>query len=341
MLKTSIIVAAGVGILSVSFLTGTTTASAQQGTVKIGSFSSPKANTIRNGIIPLIRKIEADSGGALKFKEFWGGQLVRSPRKQYEAMMNGLQDASMILPSYTQKLFPDFSIFALPFMFRSANEASRATWKMYEKGLLRGLEKVHVVATFTNDNSGMHFQKKISRLSNIKGKKIRAAGPGEANAIKLMGGVPVSMSITQVAESLNRGVIQATLNGWSALQSFRITPLIKTHVDLPFGVRSFFVGITKTKFDSLPAKARQAIRKNSGFGASKTLGDLQGRTGDRIRAQAAKDTKRNVITPSEQQRKQIFARFKKLHEDWIANTKDGKKKYDALQAILVDLRKSS
>ena len=119
------------------------------------------------------------------------------------------------------------------------------------------------------------------------------------------------------------------------------TPLIKTHVDLPFGVRSFFVGITKTKFDSLPAKARQAIRKNGGFGATKFLGDLQGRTGDRIRTQAAKDTKRNVITPSEQQRKQIFARFKKLHEDWIANTKDGKKKYDALQAILVDLRKSS
>lgn len=337
----SVSLAVAGGLLGAAFALGGNQAQAQMAELKIGSHTPPKSSTLRLGVIPIIRQMEKDSGGTLKFKEFWGGQLTRSPRKQFEAMMNGLQDASPVLPSYTQKLFPDFSLFALPFVFRNADESSASAWKMHEKGLLRGLGRVKVVGIYTNDNSGMHFTKKITKLSAIKGKKIRAAGPGEAAVIKLMGGVPVSMSITQVAESLNRGVIQGTLNGWSALRSFRITPLVTTHVDLPFGVRSFFLGITKSKYDGLPAKARRAVDKNSGLKTSRFLGGVNRKVGDGIRAKAAKDDKRNLITPSAKQQKQIQARFQKLHDDWIANTPDGKKKYDTLQSILADIRKSS
>ena len=100
-----------------------------------------------------------------------------------------------------------------------------------------------------------------------------------------MAGIPVSTSTTQVAESLNRGVIQGTLNGWSALRSFRITPLIKTHVDVPLGVRSFFLGITKTVYDGLPAKAKAAIKADSGLSLAKEFGTLLNGDGIKFRAE--------------------------------------------------------
>ena len=110
--------------------------SAETVTLKIGSHTPGKSNHIRNGLIPWCRAVEKDSGGTLKFQEFWGGQLSRSPAKQYELLINGIQDATTVLPSYTQELFPDFSLFSLPYLFRNAAEGSVAMWRMYEKGLL-------------------------------------------------------------------------------------------------------------------------------------------------------------------------------------------------------------
>ena len=314
--------------------------SAQTATLKIGSHVPPKSVPVRLGYAPWIKAVEKDAEGTLKFQTFWGGQLSRSPRKQYELMMNGIQDASPVLPSYTQELFPDFSLFALPYLFRDGIEGSIAQWKLYETGLIGGLEKVYVAAVFNNGNSAMHFSKVIKSADDIKGLKIRTAGPEEAAMIKAMGAVPVAMGITQVAESLNRGVIQGSMNGWNANQTFRFTPLLKSHYEEPFGVRSFFLIITKKAYDRLPDKAKWAINKNSGLVMSRKMGEAFAGSNDELREKAIADPKRTVITISEAERKKRFATiFKPFHEEWIRKHPDGQKKYDALMKILADMRK--
>ncbi|OGA12719.1 MAG: hypothetical protein A3H32_15880 [Betaproteobacteria bacterium RIFCSPLOWO2_02_FULL_63_19] len=286
-----------------------------------------------------MRQVEKDSGGTLVFKEFWGGQLIRSPRKQFEGMMNGIQDASPILPSYTAKLFPDFSLFALPFLFRDAEEASYVGWKMYDAGLLRGLDKVYVATVYTNDNGGMHFREKLASVEAMRGLKVRAAGPGESAMIKAMGGIPVGMSITQIAQSLSSGVIQGTLAGWQALDAFKIMPLVRTHIDYPFGVRGFFIGITKKVYDVLPAKAKQALNKNSGLSLSRRLGRLNQEEGDQLRRRAREDPNRVVFTLTDEQIAVQAKKFHPFHDEWIAKTKDGAKKYQALRRFIAEYRK--
>ena len=314
---------------------------AQSAEIKVGTFASAKSFTVRDMYIPWIAKVEKESGGAVKFKQFWGGALIRSPRKQYEGLLNGIQDASPLLPSYTHKLFPDFSFNALPFLFRDGEEASSVGWKMYQAGHLRGLDKVFVAGIWTNDNGGMHFNKKLNAISEIKGLKMRAAGPAEAAVIKVMGGVPVGMSITQVAQSLHRGVIQGTFNGWSALKSFRITPLITTHMDAPFGVRGFFFAIKKEKFDGLPAKAKSAIRANSGLKPSRAWGRMNENRGQKFRKEAGGDAKRNVLSVPGAQQAAFAKKFQFLHDEWVKSRPDGAKKYKAVKQFITDYRKGS
>ena len=326
-------------ILGLIFTSGN--ALAETATIKIGSHTPPKSAHIGQGLIPWCRAVEKDAGGTLKFKEFWGGQLSRSPKKQYEIMINGIQDATPVLPSYTQELFPDFSLFSLPYMFRNPEEGSIAMWKMYEMGLVGGLDKVYVAAVYNNGNSLLHFSKKLEKGDNIKGLKIRASGPEEAAVIKAMGGVPVGMSVTQVAESLNRGVIQGALSGWAAAKSFRFIPLVKTHYEEPMGVRTFFLGINKKVYDGLPEKAKQAIQKNSGLALSRRIGgEVYGVQMKRLRKQAIDDPKRNLIALSEAEKEKRFADlFKPFHDEWIKTHKDGQKKYDALMKTLAEIRK--
>lgn len=330
------VIAAGAGLLFAA-----SAGPAQSAELKVGTFASAKSFTVKDMYIPWIAKVEKEAAGALTFKQFWGGALIRSPRKQYEGLLNGIQDASPLLPSYTDKLFPDFSFNALPFLFHDGEEASSVGWKMYEAGHLRGLEKVYVAGIWTNDNGGMHFNKKLNAISEIEGLKMRAAGPAEAAVIKVMGGVPVGMGITQVAQSLHRGVIQGTFNGWSALKSFRITPLIITHMDAPFGVRGFFFGIKKTKFDGLPAKAKSVIRANSGIKTSRMWGRMNENRGLRFRKQAGADAKRNVLSVPGAQTAAFAKKFQFLHDEWIKGRPDGANKYMAVKKFIADYRKGS
>jgi len=343
MRRHALLAAASAAVISIAALASAGTASAEPSVIKIGSHTPPKASHIRVILQPWMKRIEKESGGTVKFQEFWGGQLIRQPNKQYEGMINGIQDSTPVLPSYTEALFPDFGLFSLPFLFHGtgSEESAAVGWKLHEKGLINGLDKVYVAAVYSNDNGGMHFNSAFKSFDDMHGKKVRAAGPGEADVIKAVGATPVSMSITQVAESLNRGVIDGTFNGWSALNTFRITPLIKTHVDMPFGVRAFFMAINKKVYDGLPAAARRAIDKNSGLEFSKAHGAHWAAEGLKVRKESEKD--RIVLTPSREQLAAWSAKFRMFHDAWIKeqDAAHRRKLYDATMDILKALRASS
>jgi TRAP-type C4-dicarboxylate transport system substrate-binding protein len=295
---------------------------------------------IRKGLQPWVDQVIKDSNGTLDIKTFWGGSLVRSLRKQYEATVNGIQDGANILPAYTAKLFPDYTIFSLPYMFPDPDKASIAAWKGHEMGVLGGTEKLKVLAVYTNDNGGIHLSVKLNTLDDLKGKKVRAAGPEEAKVIRLLGGSPVSMGIPAVAESLNRGVITGLLAGWSALRTFRLEPLLKTHVNVPSGVRSFVWAISKPKYDGLPTAARQAIDKNLGLGLSIQMGKLNTANEVRVRKNAA-DKGKTILTPTGAQETAVRKKLQVLHDEWIGRVKNGQQKYDAMRKLIDEAMKSS
>jgi TRAP-type C4-dicarboxylate transport system substrate-binding protein len=311
---------------------------AEAATLKFGSFEPALTPAARLNYIPWFRAVEKDAGGALVFQEFWGGQLSRAPDKQFELMMNGMQDMTVTLPSYTQARFPEFSLFELPFSFRGASEAAAAEWRMYEQGLLSGLDRLKVVALYANGNSVLNLGRKIARIDDVKGLKIRTAGPEEAELIATLGAAPVAMAISQVAESLNRGVIDGTLNGWASNEAFKITPLLKSHYDAPFGVRSFIFAIRKEAYDALPEVARRSIDKHSGFETGRAFGAAFDREGAVSRDGAAKDPTRSLIAAEGAELEALRRRFLPQHERWIQTHDDGKRKYEALQKILVELR---
>jgi TRAP-type C4-dicarboxylate transport system substrate-binding protein len=258
-------------------------------------------------------------------------------------MLNGIQDASAIVTSATEKLFPDFGIFTLPLMFRGTGsvEASVAGWRVHEKGLIGGLDKVYVAAVYANDNGTLHLTRAIKSMDEVKGLKIRAAGPGEAEVIKLMGAVPVGMGIPQVAESLNRGVIDGALTSWGALGLFKISPLIKTHVDLPLGVRAFFLGITRKKFDELPGQAQDAIKRNSGLELSRKLGTGFEHDGLKVRREAEGNPNKGIVAPTPAQYRDIAAKVKPLHDAWVKEEPGRDKLYGEMQRVLAEIRGGS
>jgi TRAP-type C4-dicarboxylate transport system substrate-binding protein len=291
-----------------------------------------------NGTIPWLRAVERDSGGEIKFQEFWGGQLIQNPTKEYDALVNGVNDVTIIVTSFVQQQFPDSHLFEIPNVVHNSEEAALGGWRMYEKGMLRGMDRIYPAAIFSNDPGGVHLAKPIKSLDALKGLKIRVSGPAEAAIVQVLGAAPVGMNIMEGAEALSRGLYDGTFNGWAANRSYRMTPLLKAHVDLPMGVRQFIVAIDKAAYDRLPPPARQAIDRNNGLGFSLKMAKAFEVDGLAERAEAKE--KGMIVPITADERSRLAADFKTMLDKWIAETPDGQMKYDFLQSVLAEGRKA-
>lgn len=311
---------------------------AQTATLKFGTFIPPKADEIERGIAPWLDELEKESGGALKFQRFFGGTIERSLLKQHEQLQNGLQDATIIPVPYVFSLFPDFTVFALPYLVESAKEGSILSWRMHQRGLLRGMDTLHVVGTYLNDPLVLHFRNPIKSLDDVKGAKIRITSPEGVGVIKLFHGAVVGMPISEVAQSLSTGVLDGTMNSWGSLRAFRIESLIKGDVDEPLGAISFIVAINKKVYDGLPAKAKQALEKLGGEKLALRMGAVFDAQAASVKAAARKDPNRTIIGFSGAERGKRLETFKPLYDEWLKSTPEGASKMAALQKLLADIR---
>jgi TRAP-type C4-dicarboxylate transport system substrate-binding protein len=134
--------------------------------VKVGTFVPEQSTGVAKVIKPWMKAVTAETGD-VKMMPFWGGTLGKNPFKQFELVQNGVADVTWVLPGYTAGQFPEMGVFELPFLFRTAEEASVVGWKMHEMGLLTGFDGVHVVGFFAAEPNALFMKKKIARLDDI------------------------------------------------------------------------------------------------------------------------------------------------------------------------------
>ncbi len=307
-------------------------------TLRVICFLPERSVSVSKYFVPWMKSVEKASGGTLKMQGYWGGSLGRNPRKQFDLIRDGVADIGLVLPGYTPGKFPDFGIMELPYLARSAEESSVAIWRLFKKRMLRGLGATKTIGFFSTDPNVVHTRKPLKSLADLKGMKIRSAGPVYASTIKHFGGIPIGMPVTQLTESISRGVVDGALLGWGGALVFRIHNVAAYHYTTPLGTTPAMVAMNKGKWNGLPAKAKAAINK---FGGEYTA-HLGGKGFDNFSRRALdiikKKGERSIVTASEAEIAQQAAEAKPVHDAWIAKTKNGAKKYAALTRILKDIR---
>ena len=98
----------------VFFVVTTTGAFAQDFTFTIHHFLSPKAPAQKVLIEPWAKKIEAESGGRIKFEIFPSMSMGGKPPELYKQVRDGVADIVWTVPGYTPGVFPRVEVFELP-----------------------------------------------------------------------------------------------------------------------------------------------------------------------------------------------------------------------------------
>jgi TRAP-type C4-dicarboxylate transport system substrate-binding protein len=312
-------------------------AAAQKQTLRMAYWAGPSHHMVKTQEA-WIKMIEEASGGNLTV-EVDKAPLAK-PEGQYDLVKNGVRDMVWHVPAYTQGRFDMYQVAELPFLCPTASTCSAALWKWYHK---HGLEKkeftdTRLLTAFMHGPGGIHTVKPAKTLEQLKDVKIRAGGAGVPIA-KALGMSVVAMPATAAHEALQRGTVEGVLFPWEAMDSFRLTELAKSHLEIPGGmyVATFVIIINPGSFDKLTAANKAALLKVSGEVGSAFFGKRWDEADDAARQHAKKlGHDISTLAPAELERWRPKLQF--VEDEWLKKASgkgyDGKKLLEDLKATI-------
>lgn len=313
---------------------------AAQDLVKVGTFVPEQSVGVSRVIKPWMESVSGDTSD-VRLQGFWGGTLGKSPFKQFELVQNGVADVTWVLPGYTAGQFPEMGLFELPFLFRSAEEASVVGWKLHEQGLLTGFDGVHLVGFFAAEPNALFMKKKISSLDDIANMKIRSVGGIHAAWLESLDAAPQTLSSAEMNEALNRGTIDGVIQGWTGMRTFKTLPLVDQAYAVPTGTIPFLLLMNEGKWNGLSDAAKAAIMAHGGLSMAETGGGAYTAVGEEIRADIEAEGRIEMIEPDADTLAGYAAAAEAVHTAWIAETPNGQAVYDAAVALLEEMRGES
>ena len=160
------------------------------------------------------------------------GNALASPPDTYDAVVSGVAGMGFVLPAYTPGRFPMTQILEYPFMFETATQANLTAAAMTP--MLREYEYTDTLLLWFGGTDLGHILLKsgIENLSDLKGLKLRSPGPIYNDVIKDLGGVEVSLPVSDLYDAMDRGIVDGTVMATSALISFRLMEVTEQIVEL-------------------------------------------------------------------------------------------------------------
>ena len=144
-------------------------------TLKIHHLLPPQATVPKNFIEPWTKKVEAESGGRIKFEIYPAMQLGGAPPALIDQVRDDFVDLIWTLPGYTPGRFPKTEVFELPFIATSAQATSRALERFYFDELQSEYENqgIHIITMHVHSPGLIHSKTPITKLEDMRGKKVR------------------------------------------------------------------------------------------------------------------------------------------------------------------------
>jgi TRAP-type C4-dicarboxylate transport system substrate-binding protein len=238
--------------------------------LKFAHFLPPVAPAHAQVIQPWCDKVAAESANRIKCQIFPSMQLGGTPSQLVDQVRNGVADIVWTAPGYSAGRFPAIEALELPFMVANALDGSRMAWEYYNEHAKDEFAAYKVLAVHLDGGAAIHTAAtNVNALADIKGLKLRTSTRLAAKTLASLGGVPVSMPPSQVADAIAKGVVDGGLLPWELMRPTKIDEVTKFHIAPPPG-RPYFVAtvlsvlMNKQKYDSLPADLKQVIDHNSG-----------------------------------------------------------------------------
>lgn len=258
-------------------LTATTalTAFAADTTLVISSWAPPTHGMNAKMWPKLTKMIEDATEGRvtaeIKYK-------LAPPPAQFDLIQDGAADLTWIFHGYNPGRFVATQLIELPGYQGSAEAASVAYWRAYEKFLKSADEHrgVKLVALHTHGPGQLHSAKKVTQLDEIKGMKLRLGGGVSGAVGDALGATGIRVPAPKVYETLASNAADGVMMPMEGKKGFKLTEVAQHSFVMPGGFYrgSFALIMNQEKFDSLSKADQDALMTVFGENASRMAGQV-------------------------------------------------------------------
>ncbi|MBT7957134.1 MAG: TRAP transporter substrate-binding protein [Rhodospirillaceae bacterium] len=270
---------AAAAVLAASAIVGSSApATSAEFNFRMHTFIPPVANPAKTFLAPWAKKINKASGGRINVKPFWAMQLGGKPTQLLDQVRDGVVDIVWILPGFTTGRMPKIETFELPFIHKDALSTTLALQDFQDKHLGKELSEYHTLLTHAHDGELFMTKKPITKMSDLKGRKLRAANRSGVWLLQSLGVDAVASPLPRIPPMLAKGTITGVM------LPYEIAPSVKMHElttyftelakpDTRLGTAVFTFLMNKKSYAKLPADLKKVIDANSGRNIARSTGE--------------------------------------------------------------------
>jgi TRAP-type C4-dicarboxylate transport system substrate-binding protein len=263
-------------------------------------------------------EVNKRTNGKVKVETFPGGSLLGA-REMWDGVTMGVTDIGLSAPSYDPGRFPLTSGMALPLGFENATEASRVLWEVTNEFQPKEFENFKVLAMFTSEPGHIQSKEPVRNLEDLANMRLRATGSG-VPVIEALGGSAVGMSMPDVPQAVQTGVIDGTMTSREVLRDFRLAENLKYVTEYPMVVSTFAAVMDKKKWDALPDDVKKVFNE-----LGEEMHAWTGRYHDEENVNGAlewaqKEQGLTILTLSEEETARWDAKMEPIVDEWIVAT---------------------
>ena len=266
------------------------------------------------------KEIEKRTNGKVQITMHYGGTLTPAD-KCYDGVIRGISDVGMSVCGYTRGRFPLTEVVELPIGHKSGWVVTKTINEFINKFKPKEFDDVKMMYMHAHGPGILHTKKLVNKLEDVRGMKIRAFG-AVTKIVTALGGAPVSMPMGETYEALSRGVVEASIAPYEALQGWKWGEVVKFTVEA-WGMAyssAFFIAMNKDKWNALPPDTQKIIEK-----VNEEWIEKQGKAWDEI-DKAGKDFTiqrgNQIITLSADENRRWERALKPLYDEYVKSMKD-------------------
>ncbi len=197
--------------------------------------------------------------GQVEVELFVGGTLLGSG-DIYDGVTQGVVDVGLDSPAYDTSRFPLSSVINVPIGMEGAQTASKTFLDLLTEFEPEEFKDFEIITAFTTEAAYIQSEAALTSRDDLNGVSLRGSA-AVVPVLEALGASPVGMSMSEVSEAMNTGVIKGYVSSREVMKDFGLAESVKYVTDYPLGISNSFVAVMdKARFDSLPENVQQVIR---------------------------------------------------------------------------------
>lgn len=231
--------------------------------ITAATYIPPSYDDLYRGFEIFMEEAEEASDGDLTFDWYDSGTLLQADQL-VPGLTQGVADVIFTTSSYISSTYPILGVYELPFVFEDYETFQEALAFDSELRTFvnEQLQQQNLMSLGTMPTSFQWIwtaDKPITSPEDIRGMRIRVAGPLEGRTVEALGGSPVTMSSAEVYEALERGTIDGLISYIGTIPGRSLQEVIKYGTAAPFGAYSVDAYARADWFEGLPEEQQEAL----------------------------------------------------------------------------------